>query len=192
MINGNLKNRISKKIEIRETAETGKGMFAREKITKGEELITWIKGYTDREGARLAQAEGKGFMQWDDDIFSIEDGDDDMDYSINHSCDSNTWMKDAYTLTARHNIEVNEEITADYALWEANENHISLWECKCSSPECRKRITGKDWLLPELQARYKDHFSPLINKRINKIGKEMIHLWNLTDRLPHDNVNRTG
>ncbi|MBI5356696.1 hypothetical protein HZB78_03715 [Candidatus Collierbacteria bacterium] len=79
-------------------------------------------------------------------------------------------MKDAFTITAMRDIKIGEEITADYAIWEADENYISKWECNCGSAFCRQRVTGKDWRLPELQARYKNHFSPLINKRINKLN----------------------
>jgi len=36
---------------------------------------------------------------------------------------------------------------------------------------CRKKVTGVDWKVKEIQNRYKDHFSPLINKRIDSISK---------------------
>ncbi|MCL5006979.1 MAG: SET domain-containing protein-lysine N-methyltransferase [Patescibacteria group bacterium] len=91
-------------------------------------------------------------------------------YFINHSCDSNTWMADAFTLIARRDIKRGEEITADYALWE-NENYSSDWQCVCGSPFCRGHITGDDWRLPEVQKRYRGHFSPLINKKIEAAEK---------------------
>ena len=166
------KNWISPKIEIKESPDKGKGMFVVEKIAEGEDLIVWGEGYTDTRGAKEAKAKGKFFMQWDDNVFSIEGYGDEFHYCINHSCDSNTWMKDAYTLMAKRDIEAGEEITADYALWEADENYISTWECKCGSSICRKRVTGKDWQLPELQGRYTNHFSPLINKRVAKLRIE--------------------
>ena len=88
---------------------------------------------------------------------------------MNHSCDSNTWMKDARTIIARKNIKPNEEVTIDYALFESTDDWIGPWECKCESPLCRKQYTGKDWMNPELQKRYKGHFSPFNNKRISKL-----------------------
>ncbi|MEI6773545.1 MAG: SET domain-containing protein [bacterium] len=57
-------------------------------------------------------------MQRDDNLFSVEDRGDDETYFINHSCDGNLRMKDAFTLIARTDINKDEEITADYALWE--------------------------------------------------------------------------
>jgi len=37
---------------------------------------------------------------------------------------SNLWMKDAYTLIAKTDINRGEEITADYVLWEADEAYV--------------------------------------------------------------------
>lgn len=75
-------------------------------------------------------------------------------------------MEGAFTIVAKRDVEAGEELTIDYALWEADENYISSWECNCGSSRCRKRVTGNDWRLAELQERYKGHFTPLINKRI--------------------------
>lgn len=162
---------ISPKIEIRETLNKGKGMFAIQKIFSGEKLLIWGGEYTDKQGAREAKNIGKLCMQWDDDLFSVENIGDDSGYFINHSCNSNTWMTGAYTLVAKKEIDIGEEITADYSLWEANDDYISEWECKCGSFDCRNRVTGKDWQSKTLQEKYKNHFSPLINKRINNLSK---------------------
>ena len=141
-------------------------MFAIEKIAQDEPIIIWGGEYVNKEVAEKVKNNGKLVMQWDEDVFSIEDRGEDEGYFLNHSCDPNVWMSDAYTLVARRGIVVGEEITADYALWEADENKISVWECCCGTKECRGRVTGKDWQLPGLQEKYRDHFSPLINKRI--------------------------
>ena len=162
---------INPKIEIKETTKKGKGMFAIEPIKADEKILVWGGEYTDAQGAKEAKAKGKLVLQWDDNLYSVEDRGDDMGYFINHACDSNTWMKDAYTLTAKRDIQISEEITADYALWEADPNYISKWVCKCGSPTCRKKITGNDWKLLEVQKRYKGYFSLLINKRIEKAEK---------------------
>jgi hypothetical protein len=164
---------VSPKIEIRETLDKGKGMFASENIFCGEELLVWGGEYTDIQGVSEAKKEGKLCMQWDENLFSIETRGEDVGYFINHSCNSNTWMIDAYTLTARKDIRVGEEVTADYSLWEADENYVSKWQCKCGCLDCRKRVTGKDWRNLVLQRRYKDHFSPLINKRIANLSEKL-------------------
>lgn len=161
---------ISPKVEIREIPDFRKGMVAKETIKEGEKVVVWKGIYTDIIGAEEAKKQGKLIMQWDDNLYSVETRGEDRGYFVNHSCDSNLWMSDAFTLIARRDIKPGEEITADYALWEADENWKSRWECRCKSPLCRYKITGKDWRNPEIQKRYKGHFSPLLNKRISQLG----------------------
>lgn len=157
---------ITPKVMIVSSGISGKGLFAIAAIKENEKVVVWKGNYFNKKEADRVKREGKLVMQWDEDLFSVEDRGDDIAYHINHSCEPNLWMQDAYTLVARRDIKKGEEITADYALWEADENYISKWKCGCGSSFCRKRITGKDWRLPELQERYQGHFSPLINKRI--------------------------
>lgn len=38
--------------------------------------------------------------------------------------------------------------------------------CRCGAVQCRKRITGSDWQIPELQVRYGDHWVPVLLSRI--------------------------
>lgn len=80
----------------------------------------------------------------------------------NHSCDPNLRMKDAVTVVARRDVRPNEELTTDYAIYTISSN----WSmrCGCASGSCRKVITGNDWKLSELQARYRGQFSPVIQK----------------------------
>lgn len=82
--------------------------------------------------------------------------------------DPNLWMRDAFSLEARRDIASGEEITIDYALLTG----IPEWEmdCVCGSPLCRKVVRGTDWMRPELQERYRKHFSPFINARIEGAG----------------------
>lgn len=142
-------------------------MFALQNIVKGEKVVVWGGNYVGHDEALLAQSSGKLVMQWDDDLYSVEDRGDDDSYFINHSCDPNLWMVGPVTLIARRNITSGEELTADYALWEADEAYTSRWRCACGSSLCRGRVTGRDWQNKDLQQRYQDHFSPLINKRIS-------------------------
>lgn len=163
---------INPKIEIKEVKNKGKGMFATELIKVGETVLVWGgvwgEDYTNEQGANQAKAKGKLVIQWDDDLYSVEDKGEELGYFLNHSCDPNVWMKDAFTLIAKRDIQAGEEVVADYVFWEADPNYMSEWQCQCGSPMCRERVTGNDWKLLELQEKYKGHFSPLINKRIEK------------------------
>lgn len=163
-------NRITPKAEIKSAKTHGKWLFAKEAISKWENVvIRWWNNYTNKAESDLAIKEGKLVMQRDDDLFSIEDRWDDDTYFINHSCNGNLRMEWPFNLVANRDIEKGEEITADYALWERDKNKISKRECHCGEKNCRKRFTGKDFMIKEVQERYKDHFSPLINKRINQL-----------------------
>lgn len=158
----------SEKVDIRNSPIEGKGLFSNSDIEEGEKLIIWGGDYVNKEEAEKYRKAGKLVMQWDDNLYSYEDRGDDDGYFINHSCDPNMWMIDAYTLVAKRPIKAGEELTADYIFWEDDEDYVSKWECNCRSLNCRKRITGKDWQNPELQKLYKGHFSPLLNKRIQR------------------------
>lgn len=158
---------LNPKIVIKKSGKKGKGMYAKELIKRGETVLTWGGVYTNKENANKAKREGRLVFQLDDNLYSVEDREEDIGYYINHSCDSNTWMKNAFTLVAKKDIKIGEEVTVDYALFESDESYTSKWTCKCKSSFCRKKITGKDWQLSEVQKRYKSHFSPLINKRID-------------------------
>ena len=89
--------------------------------------------------------------------------------SLNHSCDSNLWMADDVTLVARRAIEPDEELTVDYALFTAQPDWVLDHECQCGAPDCRKTVTGNDWRLPAVQQRYYPHFSPFLNRRIERL-----------------------
>ena len=92
--------------------------------------------------------------------------------SLNHSCDSNLWMADEATLVARRDISAGEELAVDYALHTANPSWELDGPCKYGSPFCRGTVRGSDWRLPEVQDRYRGHFSPFINERIRKIERQ--------------------
>lgn len=163
------KSSMSSKVEIRQSPIQGKGMFAKKFIKAGETVIIWGGNYVSKEEAIKIKNQGKKLVtQLGKNLYTVEERGDDPTYFINHSCDPNTWMKDSFTFIARRAIQSGEELTADYILWGADEDYIAKWNCNCQSPLCRKKITGRDLYLSELQKCYKDHFTPLLNKRIKK------------------------
>lgn len=148
----------------------GCGMFASEPIWEGETALIWGgASYTDEAGAQEAVRAGKAVMQWDTDVYSVETDDDDRAFKINHGCDPNVWMRDAFTLVARRDIATGEELLADYALWETSSAYVASWVCHCGSALCRRRITGHDWQRLDLRERYRGHFSPVLEERIARM-----------------------
>lgn len=163
------KSFLNSKLEVRETKNKGKGIFTKEPLVVDELILQWGGDYVNAATARSAMRTGSLVMQWDKDLFSVETRGEDPTYNINHSCDPNAWMQDAFTLVASRPIATGEEITADYALWESDESYVSAWVCACGTLYCRTRVRGDDWRSPTLQKRYGNHFSPLINKRIKQL-----------------------
>jgi SET domain-containing protein len=165
---------LNPKTELRASHRHGTGLFATQSIEPGEIVEVWgerwegrqVIEYTrDHSEAAAASDRGMLVMRFDTDLWSIEPPGDNPGYFINHSCDSNVWMEGAFTLVARRPVEPGEELTIDYALIEAE---LDVWdfECDCGSPLCRRIIKGDDWHLPDLQQRYRDHFTPYITKLI--------------------------
>ena len=156
----------SPSVKIKQSKIGGKGLCAVKPVKKDDLVVVWSGTYVGAAVAKKAEKQGKLVMQWDDNLFSVEDRGEGSGYFVNHSCEPNLYMQGSYALVAMRDIAKGEELTADYALWESDGKYVSKWNCNCGSAQCREKITGDDWRLSELQARYKDHFSPLINKMI--------------------------
>lgn len=147
----------------------GRGLFADAPILAGEALLRWGGVVYTLADLRAGKANPETIAVLDRDLYLADPADAVLEdeYFLNHSCDPNSWMLDAVTLAARRPIAAGEEITADYALW-LYEQDWSLDPCRCGSPLCRGRVTSQDWQRPELQSRYAGHFTPFLNRRIQR------------------------
>jgi hypothetical protein len=169
---------IDPRIEVRPSQLHGWGSFATAPIRESEVVMVWggtlLLTEDDIAGAKFKmwQVEGYVWATVGEGLYLVglvgSDGEDLTDY-INHSCDSNLWMSDAVTLSARRDVELGEELTIDYCLFEGDENHAPPWACRCGSALCRGRFTGRDWRRADLQERYRGHFSPFIEARIEAL-----------------------
>lgn len=153
------------RIEIHPSPIQGNGMFATQPICEGEVVV--VIG-----GTVMSDAEFRAFIKTVTRFNAIQIAEDvhliDMPTSpggMNHSCDANLWMHDEVTVVARRDIAAGEELTQDYALYTANPDWV-LTPCQCDSPLCRHVVTGNDWKRPDVQERYRSHFSPFLNERI--------------------------
>ncbi len=167
------KSWLDARIEVRESPIQGRGLFATAPITGDTVLIIWGGHLLTEEDLKAGKARRHSITAVDEGFYlaSLADEQESPDDLMNHSCDPNLWMKDEVTLVARRGIAAGEELTVDYAVWEADESWISAWRCRCGSDLCRGVCTGKDWRLPDLQLRYGDHFSPFINRRIQRLKR---------------------
>jgi uncharacterized protein len=88
---------------------------------------------------------------------------------INHSCDPNCSVSGNVLLVACRDIAVGEELCYDYATTDGSD--YDEFECLCGSAACRGKVSGHDWMLPELQLRYRGSFSPYLANRIAALAQ---------------------
>lgn len=156
---------LDPRIVVRPSRIEGLGLFATSPIAKGDTVgILGGRVIDDLELRRIAKVRAKYNSAAIADGVNLLLEDDEVIARGNHSCESNLWMRDEFTLEARTDIAAEEEVTIDYAL----QTSLAEWEmaCTCDSPHCRKVVRGDDWTRAELQARYRGHFSPFLNRRI--------------------------
>lgn len=151
---------ISKKAVVKESDIHGRGLFAVEPITAGE--VVCIKGGSIIDRQTLESMPDwfrSAEIQITDDLFiapvTAEERDGSMIFS-NHSCEPNIGVKGQVVFVAMRDIKPGEELTHDWAM---TDNDESTHECNCGTASCRKTITGRDWQIPELQAKYRDYMS---------------------------------
>lgn len=159
----------SPKTEVRQSLIQGKGLFAKEQISKGE--IVAIKGgaiFIKEEWEELEKKLGAAEIQIDDNFFiapsSIEERESNMIYT-NHSCNPNIGIQGQIVFVAMRNIEAGEELTHDWATTDNLDNFEM--DCNCGVKNCRGKITGKDWMIKNLQEKYKGYFSWYLQQKIN-------------------------
>jgi uncharacterized protein len=160
-----MRNYLSPLAETREIAPKGFGSFAITPIPVGTIVATFGGTIVDRTSFESNPLEQRSrSIQIDEDQFLLgpelrEPGD-----SINHSCNPNCHLRNATQLIAMREIALGEELTYDYATSDASD--YDEFDCACGSDECRGRVTGNDWQIPEIQNRYNKFFSPYIQRKI--------------------------
>ena len=118
---------LDPRVEIRSSPIGGKGMFACSLIRNGEIVVIWAGVVFTKAEVRAGKAHpgstvpiGEGLYLGSPVGKYVRERDDLADF-MNHSCDPNVWMQDEVTLVARRDIQLGEELTADYAMWKDDE-----------------------------------------------------------------------
>jgi SET domain-containing protein len=145
------------------------GVFAREHVDKGERLMVWGGAIvTLAQLRRLPVVLQQHSVQVEEDLYLASViPDDDADY-INHSCDPNAGLNGQIVIVALRDIAPGEEICFDYAM--SDSSAYDEFQCECGAATCRGRVSGDDWMLPELQERYRGYFSPYLQRRIEALN----------------------
>jgi uncharacterized protein len=158
-----MKSRRSSKTEVRPSPIHGRALFCRSPIRKDEFVGERGGEVVDHhEATRRAAAWGDFSLHLTETRFlcprSAEDVED-VALFINHSCNPNVGFHGRNVIVAMRDINVGEELTADYAMGGAP---LVPLKCKCRAANCRKWITGEDWRDKSLQRQYKGYFTPIV------------------------------
>lgn len=161
------------RVVVRSSSIEGRGLFAAEDVREGT-VVLRLGGrlVTSVELAELiANANCDPDASYVDTITVLEDAHLVLPPATpahfgNHSCDPNLWHLGFYELTARRNILAAEELTLDYAAGSGAEGFTMT--CNCGSGLCRGRVTSQDWRRTELQRRYQGHWTPALQRRIDR------------------------
>ncbi|MEU4390589.1 GNAT family N-acetyltransferase [Kribbella sp. NPDC023855] len=151
-------------LQVKASKIAGQGLFAREPIFEGEVVAVLA-------GRKVATAQLRELLMrppvdsitLDDDEHLVLPSDPRPVIAYgNHSCDPNMWWTDAVTLRARRDIGGGEEVTSDYGTSTGVDFEMA---CRCGSVLCRGKVTGEDWRREDLQARYGDHWIPVLLRK---------------------------
>ena len=147
------------------TSHTGYGSIALEPIAAGDVVAAFGGRCITRDEFDLLPASQQvRSLQIDDDLYIAGAPEPEPADFINHSCEPNCALSGNVILVAARDIAVGEELTYDYATSDGSD--YDEFECSCGSVLCRGKISGHDWMLPELQLRYRGTFSPYLARRI--------------------------
>ena len=161
---------ISPRAVVKESPIHGEGLFARERILKGE--IVCVKGGYIYDHETLKAMPGwyrAAEIQLAEDLFIGPNAESEREGSMifsNHSCNPNIGIQGQIVFVAMRDIQPGEELTHDWAT--TDDDNYEL-ECNCGAQNCRKILTGKDWSKTELQEKYRGYLSWHIERKIQSL-----------------------
>ncbi|MEN6395757.1 MAG: SET domain-containing protein [Methanoregula sp.] len=164
---------LNPRLEKRCSGTEGCGIFAKEDIRKDERLAIFGGKVMLIDEMYMIPPEMQRYTMQIEERFVLGPACDlaeDTDF-FNHSCDPNSGFSGQIFLVAMRDIAAGEEITFDYAMTvseSVGSDMVFRMDCACGSSQCRKTRTEQDWMLPNLQDRYKGYFSPYIQDKIGK------------------------
>lgn len=145
---------------------TGWGSYATEPIAAGETVAAFGGECVSRtELEHLDEGSAAQIVQIDDDLFLVTPVTRVPGDTVGHSCAPNCGIAAGVLVVAMRDIAVGEKLSFDRAMTAGCD--IDEFGCACGAPTCRHKVTGHDWMLPELQIAYRGYFSPYLAKRIS-------------------------
>ena len=147
------------KIKIRLT-EKGKSIFAICQIERHEIIVRFERNFTNQPSNKTLRI-AENTHQLSRESHSMEN-------FINHSCEPNGYInfKDM-TLRALRRINEGEEITYNYLT--ADWDDEDVFDCKCGSARCLKKVHGFKNLSFVEKQKLKRFLSPFLKKKLREI-----------------------
>ena len=160
----------TQKIEIKKSRLGGRGVFAKQRIKKGDAIAEFdgkIYGWHSKfwnnhlenhciQFEERKWRDSKGFAKL-----------------VNHSCNPNCGIKDLFKIVAIKTIEAGQELTLDY---EMTEDCLWRMKCNCGSKNCRKTIGSFKNMPEKIRSKYEGYISEWLVKKY--------HLNQLAPRSP--------
>lgn len=163
-----------KKLYVDMSAISGQGLYAGEKINRGDIILCFGGTLALQEDRYSGKYMSSTFTGISETIMLCEMAESQKDFSdyINHSCNPNAGMLDCLSVVAIRDIGEGEEIVCDYAFWEADQDWVLKSECNCGNINCRKIISGRDWEKVKPEDNHFKFFSPFLKRRILEYAKK--------------------
>lgn len=147
-------------VVVKKSAKEGKGVFAARDFKKGEVVVKWDTSHklTTEELKKISKDDQNHTDYVGQGLYVVMQAPAKF---VNHSCEPNTYVKDAQDIALR-DIKKGEEITTDYSI-----NGVDDWElkCNCGSKKCRKIVYGD---FRKLDAKNKKRLAPYLEEWYKK------------------------
>ncbi len=177
MIANRLTAFMSPKLDARPRPhQGGVGVFAHAPVQAGELLIVWGGDVVPGEMLPdLPPLTRQHSIQIEENMYLVPSRSPEPADYVNHCCEPNSGLSGQISLVALREIAPDEEICFDYAMCDGSP--YDEFTCTCGAPTCRGRVSGDDWKRPELWDRYEGHFSPYLQRRINRLREVAPAEW---------------
>ena len=148
----------------------GHGVRCTERIAPGEVVVAFGGRCTTADEFGLLPVERQTrSVQIDERLYLVSSVDPEPGNMVNHSCRPNCRLSGQMLVVAARQIAPGEELTFDYATCAGSD--YDEFECQCGAADCRGKVTGHDWMLPEVQLRRRGSFSPYLARRIAALAE---------------------
>ena len=163
---------MDERLVVRVSPIEGRGLFFTDRLPAGTVVIR-LGGRlvsTVELGALIRDAGDDSTVPYVDTITVYEDAHLVLPPSTpihfgNHSCEPTLWLVGPFEVATRRNVTAGEEATIDYGTVSGVEGFRMA--CRCGAAACRGEVTSADWMRVELQDRYRGHWVPALQERID-------------------------